>query len=316
MFFPEVTDIALNSPTNLQGFGSNYQNITFAVMNTSNNIEQSYKCETTGAGKAIERRWDYDEPVGAITWSPMDTICVCFNGLAGGRLDSIKVAPRRIGILTGAIYNIAGENSEGVLGSRLSEYFTLTNNTHIPKPYPVPWATWLKMDLSSQNIKTDKAFAVAFGVPKDTSVFANIMVSLFNHTGSYYNYAYSYENSKWLYYNYTDGVIFLYHIRAYIGFENTTKVVELTPKVFHMGQNYPNPFNPATKIQFDLPASGYTKLKIYNLLGKEIQTLVSEHLNSGTHIITWNAANYPSGTYLYKLEYNGRTETKKLLLLK
>jgi photosystem II stability/assembly factor-like uncharacterized protein len=89
-----------------------------------------------------------------------------------------------------------------------------------------------------------------------------------------------------------------------------------TPKQFILNQNYPNPFNPSTTISFSLPHSEFTVLKIYDLLGKEITTLVSENLASGNYSFKWDASNQPSGLYFYRLQAGQYSETKKLLLLK
>ncbi len=88
-----------------------------------------------------------------------------------------------------------------------------------------------------------------------------------------------------------------------------------------MQQNYPNPFNPSTKIKFDIPSVGNgrdrsVQLKIYDVLGKEAATLVNEHLKPGVYEADWNAENFPSGVYFYKLESGSFTETKKMLLIK
>jgi photosystem II stability/assembly factor-like uncharacterized protein len=93
------------------------------------------------------------------------------------------------------------------------------------------------------------------------------------------------------------------------------------PKSFKLEQNYPNPFNPSTKIKFDIPSEGKSqkakvKLLIYNILGKEIQTLVNEQLQPGSYEVTFDGGNLPSGVYFYKLYSGNFTETKKLILLK
>ncbi len=90
----------------------------------------------------------------------------------------------------------------------------------------------------------------------------------------------------------------------------------LIPNNFSLNQNYPNPFNPETIIKYQLPAGNFVSLKIYNLLGKEVASLVNEKQNVGSYSASWNAANYPSGTYFYKLEAGLSTVTKKMLLLK
>jgi hypothetical protein len=85
---------------------------------------------------------------------------------------------------------------------------------------------------------------------------------------------------------------------------------------YKLSQNYPNPFNPSTKISFELPMSGYTTLKVYDMLGSEVAVLIDKELNSGSHSVNFNAANLSSGTYIYQLNVNGTRITSKMLLLK
>jgi uncharacterized delta-60 repeat protein len=85
---------------------------------------------------------------------------------------------------------------------------------------------------------------------------------------------------------------------------------------FALDQNYPNPFNPSTKIKFAVPKSAYAKLAIYDILGREISTLVNEQLKPGTYEVDWNASNFPSGVYFFKLNINSFIETKKMILIK
>jgi len=88
------------------------------------------------------------------------------------------------------------------------------------------------------------------------------------------------------------------------------------PGGFRLHQNYPNPFNPSTKIRFEVPKSTFTKLIIYDALGRELETLVNEHLSAGVYETDWNAENYPSGIYFYRLINSNNTETKKMILVK
>lgn len=100
---------------------------------------------------------------------------------------------------------------------------------------------------------------------------------------------------------------------------------------YALRQNYPNPFNPSTTIEFALPKAGFVTLKIYNLLGQEVATLVAEKLPVGKHQRVWEAKGLASGVYLYHLEagdpstvstsssqassWRGFVQTKKLILL-
>ncbi|MCW9066143.1 MAG: T9SS type A sorting domain-containing protein, partial [Ignavibacteriaceae bacterium] len=80
--------------------------------------------------------------------------------------------------------------------------------------------------------------------------------------------------------------------------------------------NYPNPFNPQTTIQLELPTDGFVSLKIYNVLGQEVATLVSDNLSAGSYKYVWNASNFASGIYVYRLEANGQMMDKKMILLR
>ena len=99
------------------------------------------------------------------------------------------------------------------------------------------------------------------------------------------------------------------------------KISSEVPTAFRLEQNYPNPFNPISKIKFDIPGAvkGKTsdvKLIIYDITGREIQTLVKEKLNPGTYEVAFDGSNYASGVYFYQLRSGDYAETKKLVLLK
>jgi photosystem II stability/assembly factor-like uncharacterized protein len=89
-----------------------------------------------------------------------------------------------------------------------------------------------------------------------------------------------------------------------------------TPGKFALEQNYPNPFNPSTIIAYQLPTNSFTSIKVYDILGREVKTLVNEHIYAGRHTITFNAPDLPSGVYFYRVEAGTYHDTKKLLLLK
>ncbi len=89
-----------------------------------------------------------------------------------------------------------------------------------------------------------------------------------------------------------------------------------TPTSFSLYQNYPNPFNPSTKIKFDIPKGSLVKLKVFDILGREVAELVNEKLNAGVYEYEWNGAGLTSGVYFYRLEAGEFTETKRMVLLK
>ncbi len=113
-------------------------------------------------------------------------------------------------------------------------------------------------------------------------------------------------------------------ISVFNGPVGTKAVNNIIPEKYILYQNYPNPFNPATKIKFAIPLSRgvsagrgvFTKLIIYDILGREITTLVNQELKPGTYEIEWDGSNYPSGVYFYILITKDYSETKKMVLVK
>ena len=106
---------------------------------------------------------------------------------------------------------------------------------------------------------------------------------------------------------------------------NVKPISNYIPGCFALYRNYPNPFNPATKIRFDIPSSpskigsglgSDVKLIIYDVLGREVTTLVNEKLNPGTYEVSWDATGYPSGIYFYSLKAGVFSRTKKMILIK
>jgi len=94
------------------------------------------------------------------------------------------------------------------------------------------------------------------------------------------------------------------------------------PKEFALAQNYPNPFNPSTTIKYEIPsvASGFSlsnvTLKVYDILGREVATLVNQQQKAGYYEVNWDAGNNSSGIYFYKLHAGSFVETKKMILLR
>ncbi|HEY5614792.1 MAG TPA: PQQ-dependent sugar dehydrogenase [Bacteroidota bacterium] len=88
-----------------------------------------------------------------------------------------------------------------------------------------------------------------------------------------------------------------------------------TPKTFSLHQNYPNPFNPKTTLGFQIAESGMVRLRIFDLLGNVMATLVNEELQPGNYRSSWNATGFPSGVYFYRLEAGAFVETKTMLML-
>jgi len=88
------------------------------------------------------------------------------------------------------------------------------------------------------------------------------------------------------------------------------------PKEFKLDQNFPNPFNPTTKIQYQIPQDAIVTLKVYDILGSEVATLVNEEQEAGYKEVQFNGVNFASGTYVYRLQAGDYVAIKKMLMLK
>jgi photosystem II stability/assembly factor-like uncharacterized protein len=94
------------------------------------------------------------------------------------------------------------------------------------------------------------------------------------------------------------------------------KLTNEEPTEFMLSQNFPNPLNSSTNIRYSVPYSSNVIIKVFNILGAEIETLVNEEKPAGYYELTWNAANLPSGLYFYRIQAGSFVETKKMILLK
>ena len=91
---------------------------------------------------------------------------------------------------------------------------------------------------------------------------------------------------------------------------------EAIPSRFELSQNYPNPFNPSTSIKYLIPSASNVTLKLFDVLGREVATLVNEAKQPGTYTVRWDAVNMASGTYFYRIEAGAFVQTKRLLLIR
>jgi hypothetical protein len=101
--------------------------------------------------------------------------------------------------------------------------------------------------------------------------------------------------------------------------EQWTKQINIiitAPDKFELFQNYPNPFNPTTKIEYQLPADGVVNLKVYNLLGEEVATIVNGQQAAGYKSVEWNASQVSSGIYFYRLQCGNYSAMKKMMVVK
>jgi len=88
------------------------------------------------------------------------------------------------------------------------------------------------------------------------------------------------------------------------------------PKEYNLYNSYPNPFNPISTVRFDIPKTSYIRITIFDVLGQEITKIVNQEMNPGSYKIDWDASNYPSGVYFYKMEAGEFTDSKKMILIR
>jgi photosystem II stability/assembly factor-like uncharacterized protein len=101
-------------------------------------------------------------------------------------------------------------------------------------------------------------------------------------------------------------------LTSFTGIQNQN----LTAESFGLSQNYPNPFNPSTKIKYSIPSAAYVTLKVYDILGHEVETIISGNQTRGVYDVQWDAGKFSSGVYIYKLTAGNYTESKTMLLVK
>ena len=137
------------------------------------------------------------------------------------------------------------------------------------------------------------------------------------YTGSYHpSISASHDSVYVIWYDNRDGnyeVYFKYNPDVSIAVQNISTEI---PKEYSLTQNYPNPFNPSTNVKFSIVNAGDVKLVVYDVQGREVQTLVNESLKPGTYEVSFDGSSLTSGVYFYRLITDGFTETKKMLLLK
>jgi Secretion system C-terminal sorting domain len=176
----------------------------------------------------------------------------------------------------------------------LDDYAPVDEATLAFQTYPdVPW---LKVEPPDYELSLNDSIKVKFIYTNDT-------------TGIFFTYLVKTEGS------YSHPTYYLYYRSNGITPVSVLNNKNL-PKRFSLLQNYPNPFNPSTTINYQIPTSGMVSIKVYDVLGKEVATLVNEEKPAGSYEANFNAANLSSGIYFYKIQSGSFIETKKMILLK
>lgn len=314
---PEIETVEPGTPYTVAEFGSKYSNVRFIVLNALSSNPQNYTVQSTGTATAVALQYDFTEPTGYLALDAGDTVCVVFDAVPGARLDSIRVALRRAGTMIGGIWKYTGTIQPTPLGMPYVKNISATVSSTPGIPYPIPWPNWATINLVSHNIVTSDPFAVAFSCSGEPTVQPRVMITESPVPGEITSFTYLSSERNWYYLvsNEAGDSVFTYLIRAYISFPDSSKI-ELTPNVFTLYQNFPNPFNPGTTIKYYVPIESHVTIKVFDMLGREVLTLVNEVKPQGHYNAYLSASGLASGAYFYRLTGNGFSVTKKMSVVR
>jgi hypothetical protein len=220
-------------------FGSTYKEIDFIILNRDAS-QHSVTSSITGSGaSSVELKYDVSEPTGYLPLTPGDTLAVVFDGVSGAKLDSICVALRRTGTITGGVWSQVGGTRP--LGAPLAVPISATTTGPAPTiPYPVPWPNWATVDLRSKHIDASSPFVVSFNILGDPAVDQRVMVSEYPSTTAYHSFTFlnapSSGSPGWYYLSASDTTIYLYHVRAYVSFASAAGITSFTPSSGRVGK--------------------------------------------------------------------------------
>jgi len=337
---PQVSDVATNTNVNYSDFGSAYNTLTFIVYQNDINVSSngpftySYTYSGTAAAGSQEIAYDVTEPTGYLQLAQGDSVGVQFDGIPGTKLDSIKIALRGIQPIDGRVLEFVGLANR--FGGKLLSNFTAQSKLSAPPPvvnqgseypYEAPYKNWVKVDLRNAKIDASKSFCVELPIGAAYPASNRVVSTYYPSTSAYHSFSFksTEEVPRWLYYSVSgkDGYIFLFLIRAYVsyGTSDIAVPIEILPSAFSLEQNYPNPFNPSTVISYTLPKQSRVQIKVYDVIGNEVRSLVDEEKSAGKYNLLWDSKNnsgvkVSSGVYFYKITADNFVETKKMVLLK
>lgn len=188
------------------------------------------------------------------------------------------------------------------------DLWTPTLETHIPSGDDLQWIVF----------QSNNPYNWQYDPPADTAYIDVEIEMTVGQTLGKYEIGYFVTNAAL---DFTNPEYYSFRLENPITITQGTGILNNSPlnpqvKNFKLSQNYPNPFNPATTIVYDLPAAGMTTLKLYNLLGEEVATLVNEYKEAGSYQYRLNASELESGVYYYTIKSGEFTASKKFIIIK
>ncbi|MFZ2323179.1 MAG: T9SS type A sorting domain-containing protein [Ignavibacteriaceae bacterium] len=228
-------------------------------------------------------------------------------------LNSTKIFYERIDTSTGLVYRFdeesSGDSHEYLIDDLLSEAGDTISSYRDRIPYSDSNFGNVCVEVGSTNlfgqIRAKKSF-----VKFDLSGYSYSLVNGIGVDSIYNSWDFGYSLSK------IKGCILNGVVYGDTTITDVEKNTDLIPGEYKLEQNYPNPFNPSTTITYQLPNSSKVTLKVFDVLGEELITLVDEYKDSGKYEVQFNASDLPSGVYFYRIRSGNLIETKKMILLK
>ncbi len=330
----KVTLVPTGTSYTESDYGNGYTDEYFEVVNISSTT-QTFTYQSSGQSQGITTQMlSYDDgyPEGYYQWSIGDTAAVWFASLNGAALDSIRVAFQRAGSVDYGIYKYTGAYTNP-LGQRYGGGTIVDTDNSVAYPYPVPYPNWVTVNVASLNVDMSKQFAVGIIFTSSDISKPGLMMSAEPDNGVYHSYT-NYipegeSNRNWNIISSNSSATttpdsianYLIHAYMHIGKNAVGKTIEITPGSFAVSDAYPNPFNPETIIRYSIPHNGLVSIKVFDILGKEVTTLVDEVKHAGSYSIKWNGKNslgisVGSGVYFYRVQAGKNIQTKKMVLIK
>jgi hypothetical protein len=327
----QVRDVPIGTEFTEPSFGTTYYEIHFVVMNTNPTTQAIYSYTASGTGGITQTTLSYASSEVYYTNLPSSNqkLATRFSPTVSGQLYSVSVA------LNGGVTAIQGsgnlrvsacQNASGSIGGIPGPLI----GTSVSKPFSqLISGSWNEIKMQGANVPitagTDFHIVVeVVGTIGDTLQFLldDGITSPTDRTSSYrigvnglgwYNRADpNYASSR----NPSHENLLLTASIAVPTAVNEATTRTNVPQQYGLAQNYPNPFNPSTTIKFQMPSKGFVTLKIYDMIGREVTTLVDGFQEAGTHDVKFDASNLPSGVYFYRITTGTYVATKKLVLIK
>ena len=276
-------------PTSLGAVAINYGRIDLSWHDNATN-------ET---GYTLQRRTDTTSSWAAITNLSTNTISFSDNGVSDGTKYFYRAYAS----------NIAGNSAPSNVANAITPMQPPTNLTAAQMQGAAIKLTWQDNSSSELGYYIERKLGSSGTYATTDSVVSN--VAAFTDTKGVPGNNYFYRVR-----GYNSAVTSAYSNEVNVTLTGITSDGTGIPDKFGVSQNYPNPFNPTTVIMYQLPVSSEVTLKVYDMLGKEITTLVNKHEDAGFHSAVFVASNLPSGIYFYRMQAGKYSETKKLTVLK